>query len=111
VNSTPKKFRLSAEQIMPLATGLGGCIASDRIVVDGCKVGYMYRETPDNRMDSGWRFLAGDEDDGYTNEPANHGIYDVNTIANYDPEIIPYLDSGAGCAFERAAGGPLLPVR
>lgn len=24
-----------------------GCLATDRIMVDGCKVGYMYREEPD----------------------------------------------------------------
>jgi hypothetical protein len=28
-------------------------------------------------------------------------IYDVNTIANYDPAIIPYLDATAYSAFER----------
>ena len=40
-----------------------GCIATDRIMVDGEKVGYMYRENPDFVGDSGWRFTAGDEDD------------------------------------------------
>ena len=30
-------------------------------------------------------------------------LYDVNTIANYDPEIIPFLDSPPGSAFERDA--------
>lgn len=41
-----------------------GCFATDRILVDGCKVGYMYREEPDSDSsmpDSGWRFNAGDE--------------------------------------------------
>jgi hypothetical protein len=106
-----KKFRLSAEQIRPLAKGLGACVATDRILIDGCRVGYMYREAPDNNTDSGWRFLAGDENDSYMDNAANHGIYDVNTIANYDPEIIPYLASAVGCAFERVGGGRLLPVR
>lgn len=31
----------------------------------------------------------------------NHGIYDVNTVANYDPEIIPLLEAGIGAAFAR----------
>ena len=38
-----------------------GCIATDRIMVDDEKVGYMYRENPDFVGDSGWRFTAGDE--------------------------------------------------
>lgn len=62
----------------------------------------MSRETPDNETDSGWRFLSGYEDDAYTSNADNHGIYDVNTIANYDPSVVPLLDSQGGSAFEKA---------
>jgi hypothetical protein len=31
-------------------------------------------------------------------------VFDVNTIANYDPEIIPLLASPIGAAFERKGG-------
>ena len=33
------------------------------------------------------------ESQEYVNNPDNIGIYDVNTIANYDCSIIPYLNS------------------
>ena len=33
--------------------------------------------------------------------PTNLAIYDVNTIANYDPEIIPLLDAPIGAVFVR----------
>jgi hypothetical protein len=102
-----KRFRLSAAEIIPLATGRGGCIASDRIVVDGRPVGYMYREQPRHDLDSGWRFLAGDEDEDYMDDPSHHAVYDVNTIANYDRDIIALLDSGIGSRFAREEGGPL----
>jgi len=36
--------------------------------------------------------------------PDNHAIYDMNTIANYDPSIIPFPDSPIGSVFERTAG-------
>jgi hypothetical protein len=62
----------------------------------------MYREEPDNKSDSGWRFFAGDETDDYTEDPDHIGIYDVNTIANYDPAITPHLDAPAGSAFGRS---------
>ena len=107
MNNPPKKFALGKEQIKPLAVGFGGCIASDRILVDGRKVGYMYRQEPVDDVDSGWCFLSGDESDEYMANNANHGIYDVNTIANYDPEVIAYLDEPTGSAFERRNGGPL----
>jgi hypothetical protein len=32
------------------------------------------------------------------------GLYDVNTIANCDPTIIPYLDAPVLSAFERQPG-------
>jgi hypothetical protein len=96
-----KKFALAADQILPLATGRGGCIATDKITVDGEGVGYFYRTQPHNPLDSGWCFMAGDEDDAYMDNAANHAIYDVNTIANYSPGIIPFLDAPIGSAFFR----------
>ena len=82
-----------------------GCIATDRILVDGCRVGYMYREEPDGDWDSGWRFTAGDESDEYMDDPNNSGIYALNTVANNDPEIIPFLTSPYGSAFFRDEDG------
>ena len=72
-----------------------GCIATDRITVDGLPVGYMYREKPEEgdpfeRYDSGWRFTAGDESDEYMQTAQNSGIYKLNTICQYDPGIIPF---------------------
>lgn len=74
--------------------GAEGCIVSDRITKEGWKVGYMYREFPmSNFPDSGWCFLKGDEDDEYMNNPDNHHIFALNTVCNYDPDIIEYLDA------------------
>jgi hypothetical protein len=97
-----KKFSLPADQIKPLAENRGGCFATDMITVEGCKVGYMYREEASNDFfDSGWRFMSGQESQKYMDEADNLAIYDVNTIANYDPDIIPFLDAPIGSAFER----------
>ena len=105
----PKKFALAATEIVPLATGYGSCFASDRITVDRQRVGYMYREEIDNALDSGWRFMAGDESDEYANNPENLGLYDVNTIANYDPSIIQFLNAPIGSAYLRDGSGELRP--
>ncbi|MGQ7269015.1 DUF2185 domain-containing protein [Marinobacter nauticus] len=99
-----KKFKLSADQIKPLAEGRGACFATDMITVEGEPVRFMYREHPDNDVDSGWRFMSGYESDQYMENAENHGIYDVNTIANYDPSIIPFLDAEVGLAFEKVPG-------
>src|ERR1019366_2034647 len=96
-----KRYYLPADQIKPVAIGHGACIASDLIRVEGHKVGYMYREEPNNDTDSGWKFFAGTETQEYTDNPANFAVYDVNTIANYDPEIIPFLDAPIESALVR----------
>jgi hypothetical protein len=99
-----KNYKLKKEQIRPLAEGHGSCIASDKITVEGYAVRFMYRERPDDSIDSGWRFMSGYEDDNYMNDPKNLAIYDVNTIANYDSGIIPFLHSPVGSAFEKPDG-------
>ena len=98
---TEKKFALAAEDIKPLVEGLGSCLATDRITVDGAPVGYTYREPPVDEYDSGWRFMAGDESDDYMDDGGNLGLFDVNTIANYDPDIVPLVFEAIGSAFGR----------
>ena len=83
---------------------MGGCFGTDKITVDGMSVGYMYREQPHNNMDSGWRFFSGTEDQDYINNLDNTSVYQVNTIANYDMAIIPYLNSPYGTELERIPG-------
>jgi hypothetical protein len=101
MNARKKVFARTAEPIHLLAEGHGACFETDEIPVKGRRVGYAYREPPDRLEDSGWRFSAGDESDAYMDDSENHGLYDVNTVANYDPEIIPLLEPGIGAAFVR----------
>jgi hypothetical protein len=96
-----KQFKLSQDHIKRIIDFVGGCFASDTITVEGLPVGYMYREKPSFKEDSGWRFFSGTEDDEYINNVENLMIYDVNTIANYDNAIIPYLNCDVGTELER----------
>ena len=96
--------------VRPLAEGHGACMATDMITVHGRSVGYMVREEPGFAEDSGWVFMAGDESQEFMDDPNNAGIYDVNTIANYCPDIIELLDTPAPCAFERDESGKLVAI-
>ena len=103
-----RDYHVKAEDVkslLPDWKGADGCIATNRITVEGRKVGYCYREEPDGGWDSGWRFTAGDESDEYMDDPNNAGIYKLNTICNDDPDIIPLLNTPAPCAFERDENG------
>ncbi|MFQ7750116.1 MAG: DUF2185 domain-containing protein, partial [Eubacteriales bacterium] len=54
-----RDYYVKAEDMQNLLPDWGeanGCIATSRITVEGCKVGYCYREKPDGDWDSGWRF-------------------------------------------------------
>ena len=96
-----KRFRLDASEIRQLATGHGYCLASDHITVEGKRVGFMYRQEPSGSGDSGWAFLSGEESQDYLDDASNLALYDVNTIANYDPSIIPLLTAPFGSAYAR----------
>lgn len=107
-----RDYHVKAEDVkslLPDWKGADGCIATNRITVEGRKVGYCYREEPDGGWDSGWRFTAGDESDEYMDEPNNAGIYKLNTICNDDPDIIPLLNTPAPCAFARDENGVFQP--
>ena len=109
-----RSYHVKAEDVkhlLPDWEGADGCIATNRITVEGCKVGYCYREEPDGDWDSGWRFTAGDESDEYMDDPNNAGIYKLNTICNDDPDIIPLLNTPAPCAFERDENGVFQQIK
>ena len=103
--SSQKEFFLSEDEIAPIYMGYGGCLATDKIVCEGMKVGYMFRESPITPLDSGWRFFSGDEDKNYMNNNLKHGVYDLNTIVNYDPDIMELLSANIGSKFERNCSG------
>ena len=97
----PFKKKKKIELLLTDWEGADGCLATDRIAVDGMPVGYMYREEPaDNYQgyDSGWRFFAGDEDDSY-DMVKNSSVYKLNTI--------PLLHAPYGTAYLRTKDGEL----
>jgi hypothetical protein len=99
-----KGMLIKEEDIKDLVPNMGFSIASNTIIMDGEKIGYMYREQPDSNEDSGWRFLSGNESQEYVDDEDNSKIIAVNTIANYDASIIPYLKMPIGTEMERVEG-------
>ena len=43
------------------------------------------------------------------NDPANHHVFALNTICNYDRDIIPYLNSETGAAYIRVSDSEFEP--
>lgn len=106
MNEMSKVFKLKPDEMKNLAVGYGACIATDMITVHGQKVGYMYRDEPENPS-SGWVFMSGNETQEYMDNAENLAMYDINTIANYDPDIIPFIEKPIGTECERDSNGVL----
>lgn len=108
-----KHYRTSGKELRRfLRKNRGGGVVSDRISVDGCRVGYMERAKPVAGEDSGWMFTAGDEDDAYLRDPKKRAVFSLNCVANFDREVVPLLDATVGSAFaRRTKGGPLERVQ
>jgi hypothetical protein len=104
-----KQYRLAGTELRRLLRKQrGGGIVTERISVDGCRVGYMERMKPAAPEDSGWLFAAGDEDDAYMGVPSNMAVFDLNCVANFDRDVVPLLDATVGSAFAR--GSPDAPL-
>ena len=95
------RFLLKPDEIKDLIPSIGYSYVSDKITVDGEKVGFMYREKPFDNEDSGWRFLSGTETEEYLDDTTKSMIFDVNTVANYDSAIIPYIKNRVGTELQR----------
>ena len=99
-----KSYKIKAEDFKQLVASMGYCVATDKITVDGLPVQFMYRQEPSNESDSGWEFFSGTETQEYVDDASNSAFYNVNTIANCDPAIVPYLDYPIGTELERVEG-------
>ncbi len=102
-----KAFKLRAEQIVQMVPNIGGAIATDEITVEGKRVDYMVRQKPTREEDSGWIFYGGGETQEYIDNPSNSSVFSVNTICNYDPDVISFLTYPPGTEIERNASGQL----
>ena len=108
-----KPYRLWPSEMrlyLPDWDGPNGCFVTDRISVDGCKVGWCYREEPEAGFpDSGWRFFSGDESESYIADISHTEIADLNSVCNYDPDVVPLLDAPYRSAFVRGEDGRFRP--
>lgn len=68
--------------------------------IDNNYIGYCYREYSDIKIDSGWRFLFGDEDENYLDNPDNSITQDLSEIITWKPELEQILSERRGSDFE-----------
>jgi hypothetical protein len=87
------------------------CFVTNRVLQEGARIGYLYRETPDEEKDSGWRITANDESDEYMDNARNIAYVSLGAVLSKDDSIVMLLDSPVGSTFVRdAATGQFVPV-
>lgn len=69
---------------------------SKKIMDEGWKIGYMCRDEAVRENDSGWSFMAGNEDDEYINDYQNIQLMSVHSVLQYDSAIWKYINSPVG---------------
>ena len=90
-----KHFKTSDEITSINYSGPNGCLVTDSIMVDGNKVGYCYREEPEEQefWDSGWRFVSEKESREELNDKSKINICSLNEVVAIDEEVEILLDS------------------
>lgn len=68
--------------------------------IDKNYVGFCYREYSDIKIDSGWRFLYGDESEDYLDNPVNVITQDLSDIVEWKPQLKDILTLKPGTELE-----------
>lgn len=69
---------------------------SKKVVDEGWKVGYMTREEALNENDSGWSFMAGNEDDEYMADYTNIKLLSIGQVCQLDSDVWKHIDNPVG---------------
>ncbi len=87
------------------------CFVTKCVLNDGLKVGYLYREEPDEEGDSGWRITSDTESDEYMENADNIAYVSLGAVLSRDDAFIHLLDAAVGSAFVRdAQTGQFVPA-
>ncbi|MEW9899664.1 DUF2185 domain-containing protein [Chitinivorax sp. PXF-14] len=79
------------------------CFVTNRVLNEGYKVGYLYREEPDEEKDSGWRITSNTESDEYTDNTENVAYVSLGAVLSRDDSFLNLLEQPVGSAFIRNA--------
>lgn len=75
------------------------CFATNRILQDGQKVGFFFRDAPIRPTDSGWQFMSGEESQNYLDDARNLQVVSLGAVLRCDDRMVDLLDLPAPIAF------------
>ncbi|GGF69588.1 immunity protein Imm33 domain-containing protein [Wenyingzhuangia marina] len=87
------------------------CFATNKVLYENSPINYIYREEPmevdkeRGYIDTGWRFLSGNESDEYIEDFENISLVSIGSILSRDDSFIDLLEAEIGTSFERNENG------
>ncbi|MCR5608761.1 MAG: DUF2185 domain-containing protein [Lachnospiraceae bacterium] len=82
---------------------------SKKITEEGYKVGFMTRDEMENDRDSGWCFMAGNEEDDYINNYKNIALLSLGQVCTLDPDVWQYINEPVGTELIRISSDKFEP--
>lgn len=79
-----------------IASMPNGCIASNNLLSEKGELKWCFRESPVNKMDSGWRFLSDIDTDEYLVDANNSSVCTLNTVIQIEPAILSIINLPIG---------------
>lgn len=76
---------------------------SKKILDEGWKIGYMCRDEAIRENDSGWSFMAGNEDEEYIEDYHNIQLMSIHSVMQYDGAIWKHINSPVGTRLVRVS--------
>lgn len=71
-----------------------------RRALENDRIGFCYRDYPENNIDSGWRFLYGDEDEDYLDHPTHSEAIYPEEALSINPALEVILSAPINTEFE-----------
>tara|TARA_R110001592_G_scaffold97519_1_gene279368 strand:+ start:2648 stop:3259 length:612 start_codon:yes stop_codon:yes gene_type:complete len=87
------------------------CFVTNNILYEGESVGYLYRESPDDESDSGWRLSTGLESEEYMDNADNISYVSLGAVLREDDSFVDLLDNDIGVEFGRDESGLLVEIK
>lgn len=78
-------------------------VVSKKITEEGWMVGYMLYEEPRNDFDSGWQFLAGNEDEAFMDSADNFVLVRIVRVWQLDHVIAKYIGNSLSTSLIRVS--------
>ncbi len=83
----------------------GGTVITKSIYEGQSSLKWIYRESPSNENDNGWRAIGDTDTQEYMDDPQNSIVVDFNTLVEIEPAVLKIYELPVGTDLELVYDG------